>query len=379
MATRTSGQRPQACHSRPRFGLPDRPGHGDMRDSQSHRLPSRCNQDRRCAGQTERLSALVRTGVSAQPAAPRRHGPCRCDHALAALGQAGLARHSVSLPPVAAGHWWQRCREIPGRYLSTATGNERFLFYEGASCCDPTVTTSLWRNELTCYNHHGKQLDGPVVVIVNDAGAIRFAAQTLSGTWFKTQRSSPAFQDGGEHGEALLAACRAQWETCGMNADEARMIVDVWREDLLKRPGFLVISRMEPADYEAMFPLTITPKPDQLVRVGLVFDTLPTVSAADRLAWLPRLSVAMSQWAAALAGADGPQRNEAITELAHVGDLARPLLDRLRVGSDARVRAAVLDLLGRLQPPTVIETQAQKPDGINVEQLGEPAKSPVTP
>lgn len=145
-----------------------------------------------------------------------------------------------------------------------------------------------------------------------------------------------------------------------MSPDEARMIVEVWRDDLLGRPGFLVISRMYPAGYEAMFPLTITPKPDRLVRVGLVFDTLPEIPAADRLVWLPRLSAEMNRWAGKFAGADGPQRNAAISGLAKSGDLALPLLDRLRTGTDLRARAVALELLGRMRVPTLIETSASQ-------------------
>lgn len=270
-----------------------------------------------------------------------------------------------ALPPVADGHWWQRCREIPGRYLRTSAGDERFLFYEGVSQRSPTVTSSLGPDGLTVADYASKPMEGPVVVIVNDVGSLRLGTLALmrSDKYDATMAQlAPAdLKPGGEGGEAILSACRAQWEAFGMSPAEARMIVEVWRDDLLGRPGFLVISRMSPADYEAMFPLTITPKPDQLVRVGLVFDPLPKIPAATRLAWLPRLSAEMGRWAGELAGADGPQRSAAISGLAKSGDLALPLLDRLRTGTDLRARAAALELLDRLRVPTLIETRLQTP------------------
>ena len=269
-------------------------------------------------------------------------------------GRLSAAVPAGALPQVGAGHWWQRCREVPGRYLTTATGTERFLFYEGTSRRSPSVRAHLGRPDaINVFEGHNKPLAGPVVVIVNDAGSLRLGAPAIPA---QASRFSIETEPVADDGEAILAACRAQWEAFGMSAVEARMIVEVWREDLLGRPGFLVIARMAPDEYEAMFPLTITPKPDQLVRVGLVFDTLPEIPVADRLTWLPRLSAAMRGWGADLAGADGPSRSAAIAGLAKAGDLARPLLDTLRTGSDMRVRAAALELLARLRPDTLFET-----------------------
>jgi hypothetical protein len=268
-----------------------------------------------------------------------------------------------ALPPVPAGHWWQRCREIPGRYLRTSDGDERFLFYEGMSQRSPTVISALGPDKLWVTDYAVNPMESPVVVIVNDSGLLRLGTLELMRSkkddWATATLRSADLRSGGDGDEAILSACRAQWEAFGMTPVEAQMIVEVWREDLLGRPGFLVISRMSPADYEAMFPLTITPKPDQLVRVGLVFDTLPTVSATVRLSWLPRLSAEMKRWAADLAGADGPQRSAAISGLAKARDLALPVLHQLLSGTDLRARAAALDLLGRLRLPTLIETPVQ--------------------
>ena len=293
-------------------------------------------------------------------------------------GRLTTAAPAGALPPVAAGHWWQRCREVPGLYLNTATGSERFLFYEGTSRRSPTVTALLHQGELSFLSPHGQPLAGPVVVIVNDAGSLRLATPQLPQ---QTKLGPAALQPVGVDGEAILAACRAQWEAFGMSPVEARMIVEVWREDLLTRPGFLVITRMSPADYAEMFPLTITPTPDQLVRVGLVFDTLPKIPAAARLAWLPRLAAAMQGWAKDLAGEGGPQRTAAIAGLAKAGDLASPLLDELRAGSDLRVRAAALDLLGRLRPPTLYTTQPDREAERQLRPLlpDKPKLAPVPP
>jgi hypothetical protein len=66
-----------------------------------------------------------------------------------------------------------------------------------------------------------------------------------------------------------------------MTQAEAKAIVKSWEPDLLHPWQILVISRMPAELYEKMFPLTVSPKPDKLVRVGVVFDRLKGKSCAN--------------------------------------------------------------------------------------------------
>jgi hypothetical protein len=71
---------------------------------------------------------------------------------------------------------------------------------------------------------------------------------------------------------ALMAELREQLMARGLSAPEARSLLDTWRPDLVEARGDRRIYFIDRADYDAMLPLTITPRPRELVRVGLVID-----------------------------------------------------------------------------------------------------------
>jgi len=58
----------------------------------------------------------------------------------------------------------------------------------------------------------------------------------------------------------------------GLTAAEAQSLLGAWRHDLIEAPGDRRIYFLHRADYDRMLPLTITPRPSQLVRVGLVIE-----------------------------------------------------------------------------------------------------------
>ena len=108
---------------------------------------------------------------------------------------------------------------------------------------------------------------------------------------------------------------------------------------------------MPPPLYERMFPLTVTPKPKETVRVGVIFDTLP--GCDERLSWLPRLKIAFETWGRQLGNADAKTRATAAAKLARQGDLAHPVLEDLVQNGSPVTKAEARKLLESLQPEKV--------------------------
>jgi hypothetical protein len=188
-------------------------------------------------------------------------------------------------------------------------------------------------------------------VIANDLTARRFIQ--VSGIPAKgdttVRREDLLKADGNE--AKLLAACAAQWRSSGMTEAESQAIVETWRPDILDRPGLLMISRMPTVLYDQMFPLTITPRPDELVRVGMVFDTL--AGQPERIAWVALLKARMEKWGQELSSNDYAVRQQAFGRLAQAGDLARELLEKLSKSGDTETKARATALLEQLQPGTI--------------------------
>ena len=268
---------------------------------------------------------------------------------------------------IAAGHWWGTVREVPGMWFSAGADSERFIFYEASAVQEPLLAAAVDAEALTLANRHTAD-SGPVTVIVNDGAGRHFVtvAGVPAGKSVRLDRKEVLAAPG--DAEKLLGACRAQWQSFGMTAEEARAIVETWKPDLLGRPGFLVAARMPAEFYARMFPLEIVPKPDELVRAGAVFDTLPGQPA--RLGWLPALEKTLEKWAGELAAEDYATREAARSRLASVGDLAEPFLKRLAAEArDAEVGASAKALLELLKPRAMtLPTHGKGSQPVNVKR-----------
>jgi hypothetical protein len=257
------------------------------------------------------------------------------------------AKEPGSFNSVRKDHWWNIARRVPGKYVNTAQGNERFIFYEATALQEPLVTATVTAEVITVSNTDTEE-SGQVLVIVNDGDTRRWATIKKIPAKGSFSLKSEELVGGDASGEASLAACRAQWESYGMTREEAAAIVEVWKEDILKTEGFLMISRMPEAYYRAMFPLSVTPQPDELVRAGVVFDTLPDEKL--RLKWLPKLDAKLEKFAADLKDDEFNVRERAQSTLARYGELAKELLIKTEKSDDAEARAAARRLLERLKP-----------------------------
>jgi hypothetical protein len=258
---------------------------------------------------------------------------------------------AAQAPPKVAqapeGHWWKKVREVPSAYVKTARGAERFLFYEATAYQEPLLAGQVTPDELVLKNRH-EQPCGPVLVVLHD-GKARFLRSIASVPATGEVRLAKAeLLKAPCRDEEILQAARTQWESYGLTKEEAAAIVETWRPDLLNTLGFLVIARLPSPVYDRMFPLSVTPAPRQLVRAGVIFDTLP--GEAERLNWLPALRATFETWAKDLNDESFEVRERATLRLQSLGDLPRPYLEKLAQSDQLEVQAIARRLLEQLKP-----------------------------
>ena len=212
-------------------------------------------------------------------------------------------------------HWWSAVREVPSMYFAAQKQCERFLFYEGTALKEPAVTATISADQLKLTNSSG-DATGQVMVIVNsgDKRYCRVVDAIKGGGDAVISKADFLAKESSE--DQLLEACRSHWQQFGMTQAEAKAIVKSWEPDLLHPWQILVISRMPGELYEKMFPLTVSPKPDKLVRVGVVFDRLKGKSCANIV---PGLSDHIKDLQAEARGEDAQKSQKAQSELEWLG------------------------------------------------------------
>lgn len=255
------------------------------------------------------------------------------------------------LAKVAADHWWTVARGVQSMYINTSDGNERFIFYEASAFHSPAVTAKVSNDDVTIHNAESDKPSGPVLLIVNDGGKLFFQLVKTIEADKPVVISRKRLMEKPAGTETLLAACRSQWESHGMTSEEARAIVEIWRADLIGRPGFLLISAIGRETYDKLFPIDISPKPDELVRTCMVFDTLSRQPA--RAEWLKGFGTKAVQAGKRLGSLDYATRERAMAELAKLGDLAEPFLKQLARSNDAEIRVRAEALLERFKPKNI--------------------------
>ena len=297
------------------------------------------------------------------------------------------APEGLPVPP--PDHWWNIARRVPSDYVlmnDTEAGNERFVFYEGTTWESPVVTAAVSEETIRIANNYSAD-SAPVILIINDLGSRSCAYIESVPAGRSVEFSRDKFEPWND--EELLAYCRKQWEVCGMTPEEAESIVGCWRDELLKKPGFLLVSRVPEAIYEKVFPLQMKPKPTELRRACLVFDTLPGNDA--RRHWLPNIRKESEAIVAGLAEDGFKERMAARSKLLAMGEIATPFVNELLADSatdpQSRIAASnIRRILAESQvcvPPKMRDNPnpgglISSPgfDGVTIEKL-EPLPPPV--
>jgi hypothetical protein len=82
---------------------------------------------------------------------------------------------------------------------------------------------------------------------------------------------------------AGLETLIGQLKEAGLFEDEAKSLADLWKQELFETPGMTLFYRLPQDEYDRLLPLKMKPKPEKLVRVGLVVHPHCEPDLAERV------------------------------------------------------------------------------------------------
>jgi hypothetical protein len=180
-------------------------------------------------------------------------------------------------PEVTDKHWFARVRqvksdEIFARYSpnNQDVERERFLYYDGIFPQGKWLKIEVEKDRVSLTSRVKHPVFDVTVVDRRGEGKVRVgrvarveAGETVKGVKFENTDES---RFASEASETLLK----QLAGAGLNEDEAKSLVDLWRKEFFETPGLNLFYRIPQTEYDRLLPLTITPAPVSVVRVGLV-------------------------------------------------------------------------------------------------------------
>jgi len=252
-----------------------------------------------------------------------------------------------ALPPAPTDALWNYTRDVDAAYVvaadSTRQGNpkewERFIFYRGLGEAALPIDVSV--NEgarLSCNSVLNEGLrDVYVIRVENNKGAYRYLpSQRCSETIAQVTPTMDGAQPIDRFADTVGNDLAARLAANGLYAKEARAMVNTWRTSYFKTDGIRVLFVLPQSWTDRFIPMTIDPKPDELVRVMVGRIELLT----------PERERAAEQAISQLASPDSNVRERAFAALRDQGRYVEPIVRRtMSSTSDERVRQLCRRLL----------------------------------
>ncbi len=234
---------------------------------------------------------------------------------------------------IAADHWIAQARKVKCDEIFAVFGRgqldverEKFIYYDGIFPQGKWMKIAVEGDNVKLTSQVGHPVfDVTVVDRRNDKPRIARiekleAKKTVEKVEFIEADASRFVSENVEKLTAQLVAA-------GLFEDEAKLLVDTWKKDMFDTPGVNVYYRIPQSEYDARMPLTITPKPDSTVRIGLIYHGHLEPDFAERILEL------VKQF-------DSPRfadREAATRKLLQIGPAALVQLQRLRDRKDLSV------------------------------------------
>lgn len=262
----------------------------------------------------------------------------------------------VPLPPGTPQNAWLDQARIKGPAMFTTNAgpkdvnvqaptilfdSERFLYYDGLApamdyvrCADVAVD-SIWVENSAKF-----AIANLIMVDGRDAKAVRFT---------RLEKIKP-----GEKLKVVLKDVPADWpgaiaktfgqDLChaGLFDNEVDSVLAIWKKGLFDRPGITAIYLLPQSEYDRLLPLTVSPAPGKIVRVGVVLHGQLEMTPAIIAARLKELTAKMDD-------DNYHVRDKANRDLIDLGPVAFPAIrERLKGQVSLEVRHRLEDILKKL-------------------------------
>jgi hypothetical protein len=254
-----------------------------------------------------------------------------------------------SLPATSAEALWNFARNVDAAYVRCLDGTktqaapeyERFLFYRGLGEARLPLRLDAQQGGTLSADQEPTIAEGIrhvfVLRVENGRGAYRYRpllrpGQTVSSMIPATDRARPL----AEFTRDIASDLASRLEASGLHAKEARAMVNTWTTSYFQTEGIRVLCVLPQSWTDAFIPMTVVPKPKQVVRVMVGRGELITPERERQAEAAVR----------SLADPDGPRRLQAFAYLREQGRYVEPIIRRVqRTTNDANVRVLCRRLL----------------------------------
>jgi len=238
------------------------------------------------------------------------------------------------------GHWIETLRAVKADDVFTKTNDgqhggfikegrglpdsqyerERFIYYDGLVPIGKRVAVTVETDKVSVASGVKHPLFDVTVVDRRTPDHTRVARLDKLKAGAKATQLEFVEVDPKEWPEAALVILTKQLTGAGLFEDEAKSLAEVWKKDFFQADGLTLFFRLPQEEYEKLLPMKLKPRPEKLVRVGLVLHPHCEPDFAERVANL----------AGELGSNDFEARERAQKRLEEMGRAAFVHLKRLR-------------------------------------------------
>jgi hypothetical protein len=249
---------------------------------------------------------------------------------------------AAELKEVGTGHWVKALREVKADTVFAEVGQrgleserEQFVYYDGLMPRGKGAAITVEKDRVSLTNEAKHALYDITVVDRRTPTKPRVArvAKLDAGAKQDADLADPAEP---RWPEKAMQTLQDQLKDAGLNDDEAKSLAVVWKGEFFEADGVTLFYRLPQEEYERLLPATIKPRPEKLVRVGLMRHIHCEPGLAERVAKL----------VAQLNDDEFNKREAAQKELDRLGRGALPYLKKMRPNlTAAEVQRRVDELL----------------------------------
>jgi hypothetical protein len=208
---------------------------------------------------------------------------------------------------VEKGHWIETLRAVnaddvyatinDGQYGGLIDGGrrgpgqferERFIYYDGLIPIGKRLALAVEKDSITV----SSRAKHPIydVTVVDRRSPERTLVARLAKVEAGAKPAPLEFSEAGakEWPQAGVVTLTKQLKDVGLFEDEARALAEVWKQEFFQADGLTMFYRLPQEEYEKLLPMKLKPRPEKLVRVGLVFQPHCEPDLAQRIADLAK-------------------------------------------------------------------------------------------
>jgi hypothetical protein len=222
-------------------------------------------------------------------------------------------------------HWMQALRDVQCDDVYAPVGErgvglerEKFVYYDGLLPRAKALSIKVARTKATLKNEAKFVVFDVWVVDRRDADKPRVGRLPRLDAGDAADVDLPVEKDA-RWAEGAGAALTAQLKDAGLNADEAAALTKIFTADFFHSAGVTLFYRLPQEEYDRLLPLTVKPRPEKVVRVGLI----------QQIPYEPELAARVARLVKQLDDDDFEKREAAQRELEKLGPVGLGYLRRL--------------------------------------------------